>query len=87
MQTGQHRTNFNFIDDVKHLGFPRTGRLRRMLRNFADQLLGLTVNPRKLETRLRTMSAKIPDTLLLRIKAIGFPTSGLLLYINYYGLR
>ena len=32
------------------------------------------VNPRKLETGLRTNSAGIPYTLLLRIEAIGFPT-------------
>ena len=38
------------------------------------------VNPRKLETGLRTNSAGIPYTLLLRIEAIGFPTFGLLLF-------
>ena len=38
-----------------------------------------TVNPKKLETGLRTNSAGIPYTLLLRIDAIGFPTVGLLL--------
>ena len=38
------------------------------------------VNPKKLETGLRTISAKVPDTLLFRIEAIGFPTFGLLLY-------
>ena len=38
------------------------------------------VDPQKLETRLRTNSARIPFTLLLRIEAIGFPTFGLLLY-------
>ena len=37
------------------------------------------VNPKKLETGLRTNSAGIPYTLLLRIEAIGFPTFGLLL--------
>ena len=41
--------------------------------------LGLIVNPKKLETGLRTISAGIPYTLLLRIEAIGFPTFGLLL--------
>ena len=39
------------------------------------------VNPKKLETGLRTNSAGIPYTLLLRIEAIGFPTFGLLLYM------
>ena len=39
------------------------------------------VNPKKLETGLRTNSAGIPYTLLLRIEAIGFPTFGLLLYV------
>ena len=39
-----------------------------------------TVNPKKLETGLRTNSAGIPYTLLLRIEAVGFPTFGLLLY-------
>ena len=37
------------------------------------------VNPRKLETGLRTNRAGIPYPLLLRIEAIGFPTFGLLL--------
>ena len=37
------------------------------------------VSPKKLETGLRTNSAGIPYTLLLRIEAIGFPTFGLLL--------
>ena len=36
-------------------------------------------SPRKLETGLRTNSAGIPYTLLLRIEAIGFPTFRLLL--------
>ena len=35
------------------------------------------VNPQKLETGLRTLSAGIPYALLLRIEAIGFPTFGL----------
>ena len=39
------------------------------------------VNPKKLETGLRTLSAGIPYTLLLRTVAIGFPTFGLLLYL------
>ena len=42
--------------------------------------LGFIVNPKKLETGLRTNSAGIPYTLLLRIEAIGFPTFWLLLY-------
>ena len=37
------------------------------------------VKPKKLETGIRTTSAGIPYTLLLRIQAIGFPTFGLLL--------
>ena len=37
------------------------------------------INPKKLETGLRTNSAGIPYTLLLRIEAAGFPTLGLLL--------
>ena len=37
------------------------------------------VNPKKLETGLRTIHAGIPYTLLLRIEAIGFPTFRLLL--------
>ena len=41
-----------------------------------------TINPKKLETGIRTISAGIPYTLLLRIEAIRFPTFGLLLYIN-----
>ena len=38
------------------------------------------VNPKKLETWLRTNSAGIPYTLLLKIEAIGFPTFGPLPY-------
>ena len=41
--------------------------------------IGIIVNPIKLETWLRPNSAGIPYTLLLRIKAIGFPTFRLLL--------
>ena len=41
----------------------------------------LTGNPIKLETGSRPSSAGIPYTLLLRIEAMGFPTTGLLLYI------
>ena len=41
---------------------------------------GFIVSPKKLETGLRTNSAGIPYTLLLRIEAIGFPSCGLLLY-------
>ena len=37
------------------------------------------VNPKKLETGLRTISAGIPCALLLRIEAFEFPTFGLLL--------
>ena len=37
------------------------------------------VNPKKLETGLRTFSAGIAYTLLLGIEASGFPTFGLLL--------
>ena len=39
------------------------------------------VNPKKLETVLRTNSAGIPYSLLFRIEAIGFPTFGILLYL------
>ena len=39
-------------------------------------VLGLKVDPKKLETGLRTISAGIPYALLLRIEAIGFPTFG-----------
>ena len=35
------------------------------------------VNPKKLETGLRTTSAGIPLTLVFRIEAIGFPIFGL----------
>ena len=41
--------------------------------------LGVIVNPKKLETGSRTISAGIPYTLFLRIEAIGFPRFGLLL--------
>ena len=41
--------------------------------------LRYTVNPIKLETGLRPNSAGSPNTLFLRIEAIGFPTFGLLL--------
>ena len=44
------------------------------------ELERIIINPKKLETGLRTNSAGIPYTLLLRIEAIGFPTFGLLLY-------
>ena len=37
------------------------------------------VNPKKLETGLRTISAGIPCVLLFKIEATGFPTFGLLL--------
>ena len=40
------------------------------------------VNPKKLETGLRTISAGIPYTWLLRIEAIGFPST----VEVYYGL-
>ena len=39
----------------------------------------ITVNPIKLETGLRRVSAGFPFTLLLRVEAVGFPTFGLLL--------
>ena len=42
------------------------------------------VNPIKLETGLRSNSAGIPHTLLLRIEAWGFPTFGRLLYIPQF---
>ena len=38
------------------------------------------VNPKKLETGIRTISAGIPYTLLFRIEAKRFPTFGPLLY-------
>ena len=38
------------------------------------------VSTRKLETGVRTNSARIPYTLLFRIEAMGFPTFWLLLY-------
>ena len=41
---------------------------------------GPAAKPNKIETGLRTNSAGIQYTLLLRLEAIGFPTSGLLLY-------
>ena len=40
---------------------------------------GPIVDPKKLETGLRTVSAGIPYTFLIRIEAVGFPTLGLLL--------
>ena len=43
------------------------------------RVIGLTVNPIKLETGLRPNSAGIPYLLLLRIEAMGFPTFWLLL--------
>ena len=43
------------------------------------------VNPKKLETGLRTNSAGIPYTLPLRIEAMGFPTFGLR-YVPYGGV-
>ena len=36
------------------------------------------LNPKKLETGVRTISAGISYTLLLRFEAIGFPNFGLL---------
>ena len=39
---------------------------------------GSIVDPKKLETGFRTISAGIPCALLLRIEAIGFPTFWLL---------
>ena len=53
------------------------------VRLFRALLKGLgfkQVNPQKLETGLRTTRAGIPNVLLFRIEAIGFPTFvGLLL--------
>ena len=46
-----------------------------------------TVNAKNLETGLRTNSAGIPYTLLLRTEAMGFPTFGLLLYMRLRTLR
>ena len=36
------------------------------------------VDPKKLETGSRTVSAGIPYSYLIRIEAVGFPTFGLL---------
>ena len=36
------------------------------------------MNPRKLETQIRTNTAGIPYALLLRIEDIGFPTFAIL---------
>ena len=43
------------------------------------------VNPKKLETALRTNNAGIPYTLLLRVEATGFPIFGLLPYSHFLG--
>ena len=48
-----------------------------MLKGFVG--LNPRVNPKKLETGLRTISAGIPYTLFLRIEVIGFSTFGVLL--------
>ena len=40
---------------------------------------GVIVNPKVLDTGLRTIGAGVPYTLRLRIEAMGFPTCGLLL--------
>ena len=53
--------------------------LKRMLKTLKAVKVGSIVDPKKLETGLRTISAGIPYTLLLRIEAMGFPTFGLLL--------
>ena len=46
------------------------------------------VSPKKLEAGLRTISAGIPSTLLLRIEAIRFPSFGLLLQtLNFLCFR
>ena len=50
-------------------------------RPLSSSFLWFIVNHKMLETGLRTNSAGIPYTLLLRIEAIGFPTFGLPLYI------
>ena len=65
--------------DVTRLGPPAVSASDRSDR-LQGSLKGSIVNPKKLETGLRTNSAGIPYTLLLRIEAIGFPTFGLLLY-------
>ena len=45
------------------------------------------LNPKKLETRLRTIGAGIAYPLLFGIEAIGFPTFGLLLLgVGVWGL-
>ena len=71
-------THTKDMEKKLHMGFlstqcpcePNTPQLRKHI-----------VDPKKLETGLRTNSAGIPYTLLLRIEAIGFPTFGLLLYV------
>ena len=44
----------------------------------AGGVVGVKVNPKKLETGLRPNSSGIPYTLLSRIEAMRFPTFGLL---------
>ena len=57
---------------------------RIIIRDKAHKTLGFAfkeprVNPKKLETGLRTIRAVNPYTVLLRIEAIAFPTFGHLL--------
>ena len=51
---------------------------RAVFRGHAKSDLNIIINPKKLETGLRTISAGIPSTLVFRIEAIEFPTFGLL---------
>ena len=59
---------------------------RAVFRGLAKSDLNIIINPKKLETGLRTISAGIPSTLVFRIEAIGFPTFGLLL-VPWFVLR
>ena len=56
-----------------------SGDVEGICRDLQGALKGLIINPKKLETGLRTNSAGIPSPLplLLRNEAIGFPTFGL----------
>ena len=66
------------VPNNEHLGSNREYMVG-LVREFLEMSSWITANPRKLETGLRSNSAGIPYTLLLRIEAIGFPTFGLLL--------
>ena len=75
---------FQYLGEYVRLGGPYYRTLWFPLKGDSIIELGnptgvLIVNPKLLETGLRTNSAGIPYTLLLRIEAIGFPTFGLLL--------